>query len=122
MNGEEHPKKPFVDRVTGALKVGTIGALAGATGGAIAGRMTAVVGAGIGLDPEAIGELAEQIFENSDSLTNSLDETIKLDYLTIEKTLTPYEGMRDRLQTLTVTAYNKQGRVIAQCKELVITE
>ena len=66
--------------------------------------------------------LINEIIAESTAQQLWLNETIKLDYLTIEKTLTPYEGMRDRLQTLTVTAYNKQGRVIAQCKELVITE
>ena len=66
--------------------------------------------------------IINDIIAESNAQQRWLDETIKLDYLTIEKTLTPYEGMRDRLQTLTVTEYNKQGRVMAQCKELVITE
>ena len=68
------------------------------------------------------GLLINEMAAESHAQNVWLNETVKLDALTLEKTLTPYEGMTDRLQTLTITAYNKQGRVVAQCKELVITD
>lgn len=66
--------------------------------------------------------LLNEVVEETHLRQSWFNETIQLDVFTIEKTLSPYEGMRDRLQTLSVIAYNKDGKAIASCKELIITD
>jgi len=68
------------------------------------------------------GLLLSEVVEQTHQRQSWFNETLKLDHLTIEKTVAPYEGMRDRLQTLTVVAYNNNGKVITQCQELIITD